>query len=103
MGPENIFNFKVMITPKIITLVYWISIIAITVIALLVTAGGENPLIGVIILFAGLIFIRIWCELLIVLFKINENLQTLVNYQALSFQQTSQPQKNSDHFLDREI
>lgn len=36
-------------------------------------------LMGIVYAILGMIFARIWCELLIVLFKMNEALQTLKN------------------------
>ena len=75
---RNAFLFDSMLTPKIITFVYWLALIG--CIAAGIAAMGQRsmgilPGIGIII--GGPIIARIWCELLIVMFKINENLQKL--------------------------
>ena len=71
-----IFFFDSMLTPKIITFVYWLLL-------LIAVVGGLGAIFSGLILeglgtlVAGSIGARIWCELLIVLFKINENIKTL--------------------------
>lgn len=77
---KKILFFDVMITPNIITGIYWIGLLGVLVFALNMvasTGGGVIvKLIGVLISFVfGAILLRVWCELLIVIFKINENLQ----------------------------
>lgn len=73
---RDIFFFDSMLTPKIITFVYWLLL-------LIAVVGGLGAIFSGLILeglgtlVAGSIGARIWCELLIVLFKINENIKTL--------------------------
>lgn len=78
---KDIFYFDSMLTPKIITVVYWFMLLSSLVTGLGTMFVGENSsfLGGLGIILVGAIFSRIWCELLIVLFKINENLQNIVN------------------------
>ncbi|MCL1078263.1 DUF4282 domain-containing protein [Parashewanella spongiae] len=78
---RDILFFDSMLTPKIITFVYWIMLIG-SVISGLTTmfssfGGGFISGLGIIIF--GVIGARIWCELLIVLFKIHENLQKIAD------------------------
>ena len=86
MNFRNVFFFDVMLTPQIITIVYWLLL----VVALLaglgsmflygfanVTFGGFIK--GVLITVGGGVGARIWCELLIVFFKINENVQKIAS------------------------
>ena len=78
---KDLLFFEKMVTPKIINLVYWLML-ASTVVAGLGAmfshyGGGFIP--GVIILISGVIGARIFCELLIVLFKINENMQKIAD------------------------
>lgn len=79
MNARSIFFFDTMLTPKIITLVYWL-LLAASVIGgitfMFGPFGGFFKGLGIIIL--GVLGSRIYCELLIVLFKINENIQALV-------------------------
>jgi hypothetical protein len=71
-----------MITPKIITFLYWLLLLGVAV-------GGIGAMLsfgrisfasfatGLLVMAGGALAARIWCELLIVLFKINEHMQTV--------------------------
>nr|MBF0685275.1 DUF4282 domain-containing protein [Pseudomonas sp.] len=76
---KDIFFFDSMLTPKIITLLYWVGLVSVIVGAVAVMFGifGGGFWSGLAILVGGLIGTRLWCELLIVMFKINENLKTI--------------------------
>jgi hypothetical protein len=75
--------FDKMLTPKIITFVYWLLLLAAVVSGLESMFGGYGGFsvgkffMGLLYLVGGAIAARIWCELLIVLFKMNEALQEL--------------------------
>lgn len=75
------FFFDSMLTPKIITFVYWLMLLGslITGIGTMFNEYGGGLFTGLGIIIAGAIGARIWCELLIVLFKIHENLQKIAN------------------------
>lgn len=79
---REIFFFDNMLTPKVITLVYWL-LLAAAVITGITTwftgfgGGFGRFLTGIAIMVGGAIGARIWCELLIVLFKMNEALQDI--------------------------
>ena len=80
---EDIFYFNKMLTPKIITLVYWLALLGVVIAGLTTMFGGFGGfsfgkfLTGIAIIVGGGIGARIWCELLIVLFKMNEALQEI--------------------------
>lgn len=82
---RNIFFFDAMLTPKIITFVYWLLLLAAIVSGLGAMFGGyQGFTIGTLgaglgVMIAGAIGARIWCELLIVLFKIHENLKKVAD------------------------
>jgi hypothetical protein len=78
---KDIFFFDSMLTPKIITFIYWLLLISSLVsgLATMFTEYGGGFLAGLGIIIFGAIGSRIWCELLIVLFKIHENLQKIAN------------------------
>ena len=74
---RNIFFFDNMLTPKIIMFVYWLLL-------LVVVVSGVGKLFsiwslpeGIVIIVGGVVGARILCELLIVVFKINEALQDI--------------------------
>ncbi len=80
---KDVFFFDSMLTPKIIIFIYWLGLISVVVGAIgsMFSGYGGGFWSGLGILLFGLIGTRIWCELLIVLFKINENLQKIANRQ----------------------
>lgn len=68
-----------MLTPKIITFVYWLMLFAAIVgsIGVMAAPFAGAFFAGLVALAASVVFTRIWCELLIVLFKIHENSQAI--------------------------
>ncbi|WP_036543899.1 DUF4282 domain-containing protein [Nitrincola lacisaponensis] len=86
---KNIFFFDAMLTPKIITIVYWLLLAGVVITGLGMIFGSFNAYYGGGMMFLGglatIIFgsigVRIWCELLIVLFKINDNIRKVAEKQ----------------------
>ncbi len=80
---KSIFTFDSMLTPKLITGIYWLMLLIIVISGLSAMNSGYEGVtaytfaFGSFIIIGGGIGARIWCELLIVIFKINENLQAL--------------------------
>ncbi len=80
---KDIFFFDSMLTPKIIAFVYWLLLLFALVSGLSAMFGGLGGfsfgkfLMGLAIIVGGGIGARIWCELLIVLFKIHENIKKI--------------------------
>ena len=88
MTIRDIFFFDAMLTPKVVTLVYWLLLVAAVIAGLgsmfymgfqYMTFGSF--LRGIAITIGGAIGARIWCELVIVLFKLNENVQRIASGQ----------------------
>jgi hypothetical protein len=80
---NDLLHFDKMITPQIITFIYWLGLLF-AVIGGLGVMFSQGLSIGSFVggILAALLFAlgaRIWCELLIVLFKMNEALQDLRN------------------------
>ena len=75
---KSIFFFDAMLTPKIITAVYWL-LLGLVVISGVGTMFVQSFIMGLLIIVFGAIGVRIWCELLIVLFKINDNLKKMTD------------------------
>ena len=76
----NILNFDVMISTKLIKLLYFILLIVV-IIGAIITMFSRNPftgqsnfLGGLLTLILGPIGVRVWAELMIVIFNINDNL-----------------------------
>lgn len=73
---KDMLFFDSMLTPKIITAVYWLLLL-VAVFTGLATMLGGKLVAGLLTLVIGALGARIWCELLIVLFKMNEALQEM--------------------------
>jgi hypothetical protein len=74
-GLADFLTFRWMITPVLITVIWILSVILITVLAL--AAFRDNPLVAVGGWVAGMIWLRVVFEVMIVLFKINDGIQEL--------------------------
>ncbi len=85
MNARQIFFFDSMLTPKIINFVYWLALLGVVVSGLASMFAGFGGLtfgkfvMGLFIIVGGAVGARIWCELLIVLFKIHENIRKLAD------------------------
>ncbi len=84
MEPRSIFFFETMLTPKVITFVYWILLFVVVISGFAMMFGFGmygfsfgSFIKGLLMIVVGSALVRIWCELLIVLFKINENVQKI--------------------------
>ncbi len=80
---RNLLFFDAMLTPKIITIVYWLLLLACLVSGVGTWFAGYDGFglgkffAGLFIMVGGALGARIWCELLIVLFKIHENIRKI--------------------------
>lgn len=81
---NEFLRFRLMITPIIIEIIFWIGV------ALMVLTGlfsifmalgrygsGVNAIIGLLFLVLGPVYWRVTCEIIIVLFRINEKLSDI--------------------------
>lgn len=82
---KNLFSFDAMLTPKIITFVYWFLLLVAVLTGIGAMSAGYGGftigkfLIGLVIIVGGCVGARIGCELSIVLFKINENIKKIAD------------------------
>jgi hypothetical protein len=82
MKPEDFLTFKKMITPTIIQILFWVLAglaIILGLVGILKGAtsnfgGGSQVLGGLLMLVLGPIAVRVYCEILIVIFRMNETL-----------------------------
>jgi len=86
MTIRDVLFFDAMLTPKVVTLVYWLLLVAAIIAGLgtMFYMGFQYMTFGtfvrgIAITIGGAIGARIWCELVIVLFKLNENVQRIAN------------------------
>lgn len=72
---DKFTSFDNMITPTIIKILFWIGVGASLLTGLIIMfAGGFAVILGLIWLVLGPVLVRVYCELLIVIFKIHESL-----------------------------
>jgi len=77
----DFLRFRKMITPILIQIIFWVGVIVsiITAIGLMIYGGSEKNgegliLLGFVWLFLGPLSVRIYCEILILVFRISETL-----------------------------
>jgi hypothetical protein len=79
---KDFLAFRTMLTPIIIQIIFWLGVFisVIAGIAYILSgysaqySGGQQVLVGLLLLFVGPVVVRIYCELLIIFFRINETL-----------------------------
>lgn len=85
---RDLLYFDAMITPKIITFIYWLMLAGIVLGGLVMLGTGFSQGLGTGIMFLifvplvmvfGALLARIYCEIMIVMFKMNEALQDIRN------------------------
>lgn len=81
---RDLFFFDEMLTPKVITILYWLALLYVAVTGLSVMFAGDKMTFakfagGLGVVIGGAIAARIASELLVAVFKINENIQSLAD------------------------
>lgn len=80
---KDILFFETMLTPKVITVIYWILLVIAVVSGFTEMAGGyagptfASLVMGLVTIVFGVIVARISCELIIVVFRIHDYLKQL--------------------------
>jgi hypothetical protein len=84
---EDFLQFRKMITPIIIQILFWVGVAVAVIGALVVMAmsfsssggGAIQFLGGLVMLVVGPVIVRVYCELLILFFRMNETLTEIKN------------------------
>lgn len=78
---KDFLAFRTMLTPVIIQAIFWLGVTICIIVGLVFVlsgvgqyGGGPNVLKGFLLVFLGPIAVRIYCEILIIFFRINETL-----------------------------
>lgn len=80
---KDFWAFRTMVTPVLIQIIFWVGVFACLAVALVylitgataaTSGGGYNLLKGLATLIFGPLLVRVYCEILIVIFRINETL-----------------------------
>lgn len=73
---KQFISFESFITPRIIVFIFWISVIGLCLTSLITIFYGY-VIYGIVKMVLGVIFTKVFCETLIVLFRINSNLKKI--------------------------
>ena len=88
MDQESVMDFltfRRMITPILVQIVYWIATLAVVVAGLAGLIVGDDAagrLVGLLTLIIGPLVVRIYAEILLVIFRMNETLTEIKNNSA---------------------
>lgn len=74
---EDFLAFRKMLTPIIIQIVFWLGLVVCVLGGLATLIGGS--LSGLVLLVLGPIAVRIYCEILILVFRMNDTLTDIKN------------------------
>ena len=74
-------SFRRMVTPALIQVIFWI-VVAFVVLGGLVTIASGAPVQGLLLIVLGPLFVRVYAELLIVIFRINDNVAAIRAHQT---------------------
>lgn len=77
---NSLFNFDTLITPKVITIIYWLSLFAVVSSSLGFMFSGNGAMGffgGLFLLVFGVISVRVYCEIIMVFFKNNQYLKEI--------------------------
>jgi hypothetical protein len=95
MDVQRWISFEDFVTPSIITIVYVLGVIVITLASLFILLGGSfmgsmggggagsvlvSFIMALLVFVFGNIYLRVLCEVLIVIFKIHDHLNSIDNY-----------------------
>ena len=72
---DEFLTFKKMITPVIIQILFWIGVVGAVIGG--IAQMGQSFIMGLLMVIIGPIAVRIYCELIIVIFSINDNLREI--------------------------
>jgi len=84
---DDFLKFRKMITPTIIQILFWVGVAGAVIGALVMMGmsfgryggGAAQFLGGLVFLVVGPVMVRIYCELLILIFRMNETLTEIKN------------------------
>jgi hypothetical protein len=76
MNWAEFFSFRRMITPVLIQVIFWLGV-AISVIGGIGLIAGDRPGLGILWIVIGPLVVRVYCELLIVIFRIHDSLKAV--------------------------
>jgi hypothetical protein len=77
-GFKDFLAFRRMVVPVLIQILFWVGL-AVCIVGGAALLGTRQPLMGLLLVFIGPVMVRVYCELLIVIFRMNETLTDIKN------------------------
>lgn len=76
---KSFLTFDNLITPKIINIIYWLSIVGYMIFGLFAISAGTliGIIMGIVTIVGGILFSRITCEMILIAFRIYEQLKSI--------------------------
>jgi hypothetical protein len=75
---NEFLTFRKMVTPVFIQVVFWLGLVAnLGVSIYTMTRGGISILLGFLLILLGSLMVRVYCELVILLFRIYDSLRAI--------------------------
>ncbi len=81
MNARDVLFFEKMLTPKIMIVVYWLSLAAVVLAGITAIFSGEFFK-GLLTILLGPIGVRVYCEFFVVIFQLNKNVQNISDVKA---------------------
>src|SRR5262249_11116777 len=78
-GVADFLTFRSMLVPIIIQVLFWLGVVIFVIGGIVQATQMRDPAIGIAMVVLGPFIWRIYCELLIVIFRINETLTAIKN------------------------
>ena len=78
---RDFIRFETMITPVLIAFLFWLAVIVVVIAGIMsIVADHDHGVVrGVLLIILGPIVIRIYAEILMVIFRINDHLRQIVH------------------------
>ncbi|APC97030.1 DUF4282 domain-containing protein [Francisella frigiditurris] len=73
---KKFISFESFLTPTIIVAIFWLSIVGVCFVGL-ATIFSTSFILGILEIIFGVIFAKVFCEILMVLFKMNDYLREI--------------------------
>lgn len=72
---KEFLSFHSMLTPIIIQILFWVGVAATVIVGFILIAAGKVQ--GILVILFGPIIVRVYCEILIIFFRINDTLEEI--------------------------
>jgi hypothetical protein len=69
--------FKKFITPLVIQIIFWIGVIVCLIYGIIMIVSAGQIIGGILVFILGPIFVRIYCEVLMIFFRIHDRLASI--------------------------